>query len=363
MKNLLDGEMIKLSRGEYTPFFLITLFMRKFSELIGLDDRIKKGLEERKKYLFKRFQSLAQEKGLLIGKTIGYNDDDVRWFAGLATEIIEQQDIMIEHDRLEYAINALKFRRERTTDDVFGKLVYCYADLYEIDDPKTLYEKMWKTRRELLEDQTIRTMVENDNLVSDEDSVLKIILEKIKTDYHHYYKPEYESDLLCSDAYRVKKKQPNPSDRKFIIFDRDYDDNADDEKKMIELERTDEDYYEIIDFCSDENRNYEVLLSTPFFEFWLLMHHEDANYKGIKRTTRRPIESQIIHLEKITGRDEKELKKKLKNIDPDRFNAFYKDTFMNAVEMSESDMFTTDVRRLVTEIGTNVGIKLRSLIE
>ena len=91
MMHLLDGEMIELSTKKYTPFFMITLVLRRFSELIGLDERIKKGLNERKDDLFKQFRLLAEQKNLLHGNTIGFNMGELQWFVSLAAEIVENR--------------------------------------------------------------------------------------------------------------------------------------------------------------------------------------------------------------------------------------------------------------------------------
>lgn len=368
MMKLLDGEMIKLHTGKITPFFLITLVLREYSRLIGLNDRIKTSLHSRKKYLFDKFESSAVQMGILMGGTI----TDVEWFISRAEEIIEEQDKMVKHDHLDNLINSLGLRKREQINTLFGKLVGCYEELFNADSPEDISKRYRGIRKEIIENnQEIKKMDDHWEIVSDKPSVINAVIERIKNDL--YYLPEYEGALKCGDLYKDEDKTTLEEDRKFIIFDRDYDDfKESDEEKMIDLERTDEDYNEIIDFCSDKRRNYEVLMSTPFFEFWLLMHHSDANYNGINRSSRRIVNNQIIEKEKILENIKKKmpkideetlkraLKKELKDLSWDRFKNYYKDTFDYALE--QSTKFATDPRDLITEIGSNVGIKLNSLL-
>ena len=348
MMRLLEGEMIMLSEGKHTPFFLITLVLRNYSELIGLNKYIADG-QTLTGELFEKFKELAYQMGILMGNMV----EDAGWFMTRAKDLIMDLDSFVDHDRLEKEIDSLRFSGKMPSNKLFGKLIRCYTDLYG-DKVKNITERIRGIRSSLMKDcPAIIGINETESTDYDKEAVLDAIISHVERDCD--YNQKYHNALRYNDVYIDKQKSSANTDRKFIIFDRDYDNFWTKEQKE-KYQRTDKDYEEIISFCSDSSRNYEVLLSTPCFEFWLLMHHENANYKGIDRTTREIVYERLGKLEGFDYRDEKALK----NIDK-RYKDNYKDTFDYAVEQSKT--FATDPRVLIKEIGSNVGIKLKSLLD
>ena len=131
----------------------------------------------------------------------------------------------------------------------------------------------------------------------------------------------------------------------FVVFDRDLDPNC------PEL-RTDEEYGMVLNMC--QSLGFEPLVSTPMFEFWLLLHHEgvDVTAYGPSLLYKNDI---LRDLESLEGG-------RSKGISQRRFDRFYLGTFPRAVDASRTPPLTTDPRRLVDTPGTNVGVELESLL-
>ena len=146
-------------------------------------------------------------------------------------------------------------------------------------------------------------------------------------------------------TYIPKGNSYEPSkDRVFVVFDRDLDPNC------PEL-RTREEYHRVLDMCED--LGYVPVVSTPMFELWLLLHHEDADVSGIGPTLlyKDAIEDMLEDLELYAG----------KRITRERFDRYYRDTFPLAVEASRREPLTTDLRSLENMTGTRVGVELADL--
>ena len=129
------------------------------------------------------------------------------------------------------------------------------------------------------------------------------------------------------------------------VFDRDLDPNCPDI-------RTDEEYGRVLNMC--QNLGFQPLVSTPMFEFWLLLHHEsvDVTAYGPSLLYKNDI---LRDLESLEGG-------RSKGISQRRFDRFYLGTFPRAVDASRTPPLTTDPRRLVDTPGTNVGVELESLL-
>lgn len=140
------------------------------------------------------------------------------------------------------------------------------------------------------------------------------------------------------------------TDRFLIIFDRDYYPG----KEWCGSDSRDV-FLENIHNCM--NKGIEPMISTPAFEMWLLMHHKDAKYTKIKPEL--PMNAVNRELNKLEGRGND--KDDIKSIPKIRFNRFYKTTFKTAYNTSMK--FAIDPVELENNIGSNVGIVLKSLLK
>ena len=207
-------------------------------------------------------------------------------------------------------------------------------------DPDTLD----RVRRRIMRTVDSRgPVIDGDGMVSDDVSLNEIIRDELG-----------KSDLLTGEddgifnlgTYIPKGNSYEPSkDRVFVVFDRDLDPNC------PEL-RTDEEYGRVLNMC--QNLGFEPLVSTPMFEFWLLLHHEsvDVTAYGPSLLYKNDI---LRDLESLEGG-------RSKGISQRRFDRFYLGTFPRAVDASRAPPLTTDPRRLVDTPGTNVGVELESLL-
>ena len=136
-----------------------------------------------------------------------------------------------------------------------------------------------------------------------------------------------------------------------------FDTDSDGDDKDIQYRKTKEDYLSIIDECN--KRGYDVVLSTPDFEFWLLLHHPDAKLDGIKAAgigSRKYIEKQIRNLDLIP----KDMT--IKKMDATRYS-FYDKNFNYALNRLLSGKYKTDPVDLIDNVGTNVGIMLKKILD
>ena len=163
-----------------------------------------------------------------------------------------------------------------------------------------------------------------------------------------------------SDTYNPIVLEVHPDDLVFIVFDRDKDGTPG---------RSDEDYLRIKKRCDD--LNYEILLTSPMFEMWLLFHHKDVDYSDYYEADLSTYVRQKLayDLEFKEGRtkltyyewiDRGGNVKKMKKLDAQRYNNFYKDSFPDA--LSESLKRKIDFESLLDFPGSNVGIVLQRLV-
>ena len=161
----------------------------------------------------------------------------------------------------------------------------------------------------------------------------------------------YPGIVLCE-----KRRPFKSNDLALLMFDRDYwespDENIPDE---VISKQSHNSYLEIVKRCLD--MNYTPVLSTPLFEFWLLMHHKDdigdvKKYKMDLLSSRDKIERKLRDLEgyKDNGKRLSEERKR-----------FYVKTFPEAVEVSK--ILETDPLELIFKSGTNVGVVLMGLMD
>lgn len=145
-----------------------------------------------------------------------------------------------------------------------------------------------------------------------------------------------------------------PGDLALLMFDRDYWLN-----KPIEMEDEDyekqshENYTRIVEKCLE--LNYTPVLSTPLFEFWLLLHHKDdfgdiTEYPMDLGGSRKKIQKLLRKLEGFVGDG--------KTLSDDR-KKLYGNLYPDALEVSKR--LVTDPKRLIYESGTNIGVILMRL--
>lgn len=172
------------------------------------------------------------------------------------------------------------------------------------------------------------------------DKLIEIAEDKLKINLKNFKYKFSNPDVLNPDV-----KYSKQDDRVFVVFDRD-----------VSPKRTDKLYNEIVDRC--ESKNFEILLSNPKFEMWLFMHHKDADYSLIYKDNSRLSEDVDDELIRLEGRTNKP-----KEVDGKRFDKYYKNNFNIALEASSKNKLTIDVRKLISNPGSNVGVKLNSLFE
>lgn len=157
-------------------------------------------------------------------------------------------------------------------------------------------------------------------------------------------------DLRCPE---VRTSVPEV-DRYFVVFDRDWD-------AFNPRYNTESQYREVFGRCDE--LGYRVLMSTPLFEFWLLMHHEDAqiNGYGYDLSQKRTILEDLSDLERGLCDDWDDDPGMVKGISGERMEAFYDAKgFETAVRMSKK--LTVDLEGLLRNAGTNIGVELEQLI-
>ena len=180
-----------------------------------------------------------------------------------------------------------------------------------------------------------------DGLVADVDRFNDLISRELERRH-----VDHGPDAFDLHGYTPRGRRYDPArDRVFVVFDRDLDPNC------PEL-RTGEEYHRVLDMCED--LGFTPVVSTPMFELWLLLHHEDADVSGIGPTLlyKDAIEDMLEGLELSTG----------KRITRERFDRYYRDTFPLAVEASRRKPLTTDLRSLENMAGTRVGVELADLV-
>ena len=153
------------------------------------------------------------------------------------------------------------------------------------------------------------------------------------------------------DKYHPKANGSTQPDRVFIVFDRDDDGSK---------KRSDIFYKGVKSRC--DGLGFEVLLTTPMFEMWLLMHHEGVEcfrYSPKLTDDTRVVMANHLdileHRKKTYPNDKYDKKiKPLKKIDKKRFNNYYRYTFDLAFNTSLADGIT-DFEGLLYNSGSNVG--------
>ena len=85
-----------------------------------------------------------------------------------------------------------------------------------------------------------------------------------------------------------------------------------------------------------------------------MLHHRDMRNCGIEYTDRKALLRMLCESENIS-------EDKIKIIDEPRYIKYYKDSFEEAI--NNSKLLETEPTNLLRNNGTNVGLKLKSLLE
>ena len=217
---------------------------------------------------------------------------------------------------------------------------------------KKIYENLNYVRKSVLND--IKSFIDENGYVKDFEEIENLIRIKATN------QPALEEYTECFNRDPSDLRNPEcftitDADRYFVIFDRDKEINN-------PSLRSNSEYKKIIDRCKDSG--YDVLLSTPMFEFWLLLHHHD-----VPRGSYPPDLSQKMTILEELAEEETECNDwkhgsldKVKSISEKRFESYYcTKSFKNAV--SRSKKLDTNPYHLLDNIGSNVGIELESLLK
>lgn len=225
-------------------------------------------------------------------------------------------------------------------------------ELNSIEYDKTrLYDELNKIRDRVMDKSDRFT---NEGYVSEYDVADELVREEIsKNDYLSEYLNRFSIDY-------PDIRNPEPStgfeiDRYYVVFDRDKDAND------YSL-RSDKEYREVLDRCRD--LGYKVLLSTPLFEFWLLLHHKEilpGSYPA-DLSQKMTILEDLEESENQCNDWKNTRLDKVKSISKNRFNLYYNTSnFKKAVTRSKK--LESDPYKLLDEIGSNVGLELESLMK
>ena len=180
-------------------------------------------------------------------------------------------------------------------------------------------------------------------------------------------RPVYPAKLLTFDCTR---------DKVFVVMDRDYrqswekllNDNRNPDGTTIKETHSEEEYRELIRMCNE--KQFDLLMSSPCFAIWLLMHHMDELPDDILECFDLTKKS-IIH-RKLNNKEKYLYSKEIppgdeeaKSINDERLE-FYFDNKSRAIgtsvrmKLSEAD-FISISKSDGCKVGSNVGIKLNDL--
>ncbi len=218
----------------------------------------------------------------------------------------------------------------------------------KLKEKARLLEGIWRLRSEIIRDSG--KALDTDGFVHDYDEMDRIIRR------HAGGRLDGWGDLISFDP---GLRQPDPKtsygdlDKVFVVFDRD--------REMYPDKRTDEDYRKVFEECG--SLGYEILLSTPMFEFWLLLHHEGVDAGEFSPYLDYKYEVlEALRDREMTGCSDWDLGVDgVKGISKERMTRFYgNEGFRTALEQSKR--LPTDLEGLLNSVGSNVGIELEALL-
>ncbi len=239
-------------------------------------------------------------------------------------------------ERTKFCIDNLKNNRRNISSFVSSVVEFCFYnsnDLSQKEDAVYLYDVIMDF---LAEDYKLR---KEDNLYFND-----VRVEEISKSIEVYIKNNYS----INNINKFIKSQFIPFnselDKVCLIVDRD--------KRSV----NDDQYNQLLKKCSENN--YELYVSNPCFEFWLLLH-----FKEVFELDR----SKLFENEKISDEDnaihytEDELKKLLPVFEK---NNICFDKLMNKIKLAieNEKAFEQDINKLNNNIGSNIGLFIRELL-
>ena len=227
------------------------------------------------------------------------------------------------------------------------------GELNSIEYDKTkLYDELNKIRERVMKKSDC--FINEKGYVSKYDVADELVREEIS---ENYYLREYLNKFSI-DYPDIRNPEPSIGfeiDRYYVVFDRD--------KEATDYSlRSDEEYRRVLNRCSE--LGYRVLLSTPLFEFWLLLHHKNVlpgSYPA-DLSQKMTILEDLEESENQCNDWKNTRLDKVKSISKKRFELYYNtNNFKKAVTRSKE--LESDPYKLLDEIGSNVGLELESLMK
>ena len=218
-------------------------------------------------------------------------------------------------------------------------------------DKAKIYKELNRIREKVM--RSSEKFIDDDGYVCDFQSIEDCIRIEISKSYElNEYVNQMESG--GKDLWDPSCATISDADRFFVVFDRD--------KEVNDANtRSDAEYKKVIDIC--EKKGYDVLLSTPMFEFWLLLHHHDVlpGSYPVDLSQKETILEELADWENKCKDWSCGSLDKVKNISSTRFDLYYNnDAFKTAVERSKK--LETRPYHLLNSIGSSVGVELESLM-
>lgn len=185
--------------------------------------------------------------------------------------------------------------------------------------------------------QIMKNHSENENISDNE--VLTILQSILNSEF------STESQIQHFKNYLIEQINVKffPNDRICLIIDGDH--------KSVNME---ENFVKLINLTKE--LNIELYITNPNFEFWLLLHTDNVNqYNNVDLLENKWFNSSKRYLEKILSIEFEGYNKS--NIKPERFIINLDKAINNAKN------YCTDINRLNTELGSNVGNLIKSIIK
>ncbi len=221
---------------------------------------------------------------------------------------------------------------------------FYYQEKDSIDNPAALREELIALRNEFIDLFSNHNSI-HDGLVDSESELHKLIASELSKRYRCNYK------MGDTDKFSGVERPGKDTERVFIVFDRDYNEEYFNHQK----------YVECIDTC--EKLGYTPVVSSPKFELWMLMHFDNPDFG---QPDFRPSYNTRITTELVRCGDSDANPESVheKYISQERFDNHYRRGIKAAIEKSkDSRLFTTGSRNLMDHPGTDLGILASEIID